>query len=261
MTNHKSGAIPHSNNTIPPIQDEAVGSHPAVGSGSAASSGSANGHPAGVNLDASFQSLTAELKVKYEVRDILLPSSTLIFILESPHVQELEFGAPVSGASGITMTRHLFGSDYAKFALGRLVKKNADEGKNRPRLNRIGLVNVSNIPLQASAYRDKALISRHQEWFDAMSVVRSENQRDVYSNPYCEAVQSALVCSLRDKLARLTDYPLTIVPCGRFAQKFVRLTQVESPNWTVIHEVPHPSYNSWDRARYRPVIDAVCSAL
>ncbi|WP_249226718.1 hypothetical protein [Alicyclobacillus mengziensis] len=240
-----------SNGTFPFHPDDAATNHSSTKEDSSTMAELADG----------FQRLVAELKMKYEVQDILLPSSTLVFILESPHVQELEFGAPVSGTSGMTMTRHLFGPDYARFALGRLVKKNADEGKNRPRLNRIGLINVSNIPLQASAYQNKELIQQHKRWFDAMAIVRSENHRDTYPNPYCQAVQSVLVASLREKLRCLREDHLTIVPCGRFAQKFFRLTGQDCPNWSVINEVPHPSYNSWDRPRYRDAVDAVCAAL
>ncbi|WP_211265931.1 hypothetical protein [Alicyclobacillus ferrooxydans] len=174
--------------------------------------------------------------------------------------------------SGATMTRHLFGADYAKFPLGRLVKESPRESADAsareftdesigPQLNRIGLINVCNVPLQSSAYQNQSLVQTHQVWFDAMSAVRTDNQRDRASNPYCQAVQSILVSSLRDKLESLKDRPCTIVPCGRFAQKFFRLTGQESSNWNVIHDVPHPSYNSWDRPRYQSVIDAVSSAL
>ena len=38
---------------------------------------------------------------------------------ESPHTQELKFGAPVSGASGLSMTHHLF-ADRFQIPLGQL---------------------------------------------------------------------------------------------------------------------------------------------
>ncbi|MCL6517848.1 uracil-DNA glycosylase family protein [Alicyclobacillus sp.] len=208
-----------------------------------------------------FRRVLSELSVSYEVPDILLPSSDLIFILESPHVQELRFGAPVSGPSGATMTKHLFGERYARHALGRLVKKNADEGKNRPRLNRIGLMNVCNVPMQMSAYPDPEVRQTYRIWLEALMHIRSNNQRDVYPNALHNEVQSVLVDHLRAKLLALRDRPLTVVPCGRFAQKFFRLAAVRSERWRVIDGVPHPSYNSWDRPQYRNVVEQVRQAL
>lgn len=204
--------------------------------------------------------LTA-LRVQHTVPDIVLPTSTCIFILESPHVQELKYGAPVAGSSGLTMSRHLFGDRYGRFPLGLLVKQNAGEQTNRPRLNRIGLLNVSNVPLQRTAYHDPAVVSAHAGWLHAMEHVRANNQTDTYRDMAQMAVQDALATALRTKLEALRQRTCTLIPCGRFAQKFFRLAAVQSSNWTVIHDVPHPSYNSWDRAQYADVIGRVQHAL
>ncbi|MDQ0189602.1 hypothetical protein JI721_08970 [Alicyclobacillus cycloheptanicus] len=208
-----------------------------------------------------FEQVMAALLRDYAVHDILHPAARLIFILESPHVQELKYGAPVSGPSGATMTRHLFGDDYAKFPLGRLVKKNVDDQVNRPRLSRIGLMNVCNVPLQSAAYPDPAVRQAYADWLRAMGTLRTSNQQDVYRDDAVNAVQAFLAASLRSKLLALTNRDCVFVPCGRFAQKFYRLAAVHRPNWTVIHGVPHPSYNAWDRAVYAPVIQRVQAAL
>lgn len=201
------------------------------------------------------------LFIDFQVRDILLPTSNCIFLLESPHIQELKYGAPVSGASGATMTKHLFGDAYAKYPLGLLVKKNAIEQKNRPRLSRIGLMNVCNIPMQASAYGDSSVTTLYQPWLAALGAVRSDNQRDLYRDESQNTVQAVILERLRDKLSGLVTRTCTIIPCGRFAQKFFRLADVHSPHWRVIDGVPHPSYNSWDRAQYAGVIGQVVAAL
>lgn len=39
---------------------------------------------------------------RFQVPDLFLPSATLMFLLESPHVQELKHGVPVAGTSGGT---------------------------------------------------------------------------------------------------------------------------------------------------------------
>ncbi len=198
---------------------------------------------------------------KYTVSDIYLPQANLIFLLESPHVSELKYQAPVSGASGITMTRHLFGESYARYPLGILIKTNVLEHRNRPTLNRIGLMNVCNIPMQGTAYGSRDVVETHAELIRVLQGIRSANQKDVYPISLWNEVQSYLLDNLRDRLFQFVDRSMTFVPCGRFAQKFFRLAAVESPKWTVVHDVPHPSYNSWDRPQYRPVVEQVQRAL
>lgn len=208
----------------------------------------------------SFQSVQQAFAQEHFVPDVLLPTSSLIFILESPHVQELKFGAPVCGASGATMSKHLFGQQYAKFPLGRLVKTNAEEEKHRPRFDRIGLLNVSNVPLQAAAYLNKELIRENSVWMQAMEHVRSSNQTTIFRDAAMNEVQEVLVDSLRQKLSLLSHRSCTIVPCGRFAQKFFHLANIQSRYWNVIEGVPHPSF-SWDRAVYQDAINQVKEAL
>ncbi|MGZ4112033.1 MAG: hypothetical protein ACXVP5_06290 [Tumebacillaceae bacterium] len=71
-------------------------------------------------------SIYNELAAGYRVPDLIEDESRFLFLLESPHVQELKFGAPVSGTSGISMTKHLFGEQFGKVAIGRLVKENIE---------------------------------------------------------------------------------------------------------------------------------------
>ncbi|MBX5436232.1 MAG: hypothetical protein IRZ33_03345 [Alicyclobacillaceae bacterium] len=196
----------------------------------------------------------SELSQTYEVPDIILPTAGCVFLLESPHIQELKYRAPVAGASGATMTKHIFGDAYARFPLGLLVKKNAVEQKNRPRLNRIGLMNVCNIPMQRTAYRNADIVRRYGPLLSALEQLRTANHTDRFSDDGLNALQDVLVEHLREKLRRLQDRRLVLVPCGRFAQKFFRLAGVAGPNWTVLENVPHPSYNSWDRQQYQWVI-------
>lgn len=197
----------------------------------------------------------------YLVPDIVLPTSTCIFILESPHVQEVIHRAPVAGSSGNTMSKHIFGAEYGRLPLGLLVKKNAETQANRPRLNGIGLVNVCNIPLQKAAYKKGLAFAGMDDWFTAMAYVRTNNQRDAFPNPQHMAIQDWLVTNFRTKLMLFQASPITFIPCGRFAQKFFRLADVHSPYWRIIENVPHPSYNSWDREQYQCQMNAIKEAV
>ncbi|GLG01280.1 hypothetical protein Alches_13190 [Alicyclobacillus hesperidum subsp. aegles] len=212
------------------------------------------------NSIVSFADVVALLSPKYQVPDIVLETSTCLFILESPHIQELKFGAPVAGASGATMSKHIFGPEYARIPLGRMVKKNAETHAGRPRLSRIGLINVCNIPLQAQAY-DPDTRRQFSDWLEDMNVVRTQNQRPSFPNPRQQDIQNWLVDTLRTKLQTYAGEAITLIPCGRFAQKFLRLTGLSDPAWHIIEDVPHPSYNSWDRTTYQAQVAAVISAI
>jgi hypothetical protein len=191
------------------------------------------------------------------VPDIVTEQSTFLFLLESPHVEELKHGAPVSGSSGCSMTKHLYGERYKKYALGILIKKNRDEALDRPSLNMVGLMNVCQIPLQVHAYSDGRVRSQYAPLFKVLEGVRKENNQLVYPDPDWNVVQEIIVESLRRKLDKLTDRNLVIVPCGRFAQKFFRLANIQSTNWKVIAGVPHPSRDGWDKSQYAAAIDAM----
>lgn len=197
-----------------------------------------------------IRNLFNQLAQDYLVEDIIPDQATFLFLLESPHVQELKYGAPVSGSSGVSMTKHLFGEQYEKDPLGILVKKNRDEALNRPSINQVALMNVCQIPMQGAAYKDPQIREHFAPFFERLEYVRTQNTRDVFAKEELNAVQDVIIESLRRKLEKLTDRHLFVVPCGKFAQKFFRLAAVNSPQWTVLEGVPHPSYNGWSKSEY-----------
>lgn len=207
-----------------------------------------------------FEEVFDGLGDRFYVKSWVSECSKVIFVLESPHVQELKYGAPVSGSSGATMSKHLFGPEFNK-PLGRLVIKNIEEQKNRPSLNVIGLMNVCGIPMQRKAYGDREVIEKHADFFDVLEGVRQGNQKEVYQDEAWNAMQDVILRRFQERLAKQLGRECTMVPCGRFAQKFFRLANMVSDTWRVIDGVPHPSYNSWDRERYQPAIRAVQAAF
>ncbi len=54
----------------------------------------------------------------YFVNDLLHVENNVIFVLESPHIQEVKNGYPVAGKSGNDMSKVLFGLDEA---FGKLI--------------------------------------------------------------------------------------------------------------------------------------------
>ncbi|HEX7064677.1 MAG TPA: hypothetical protein VF199_06375 [Bacillales bacterium] len=203
-----------------------------------------------------FEDIFDQLGERFYVDSWISEQSKVIFVLESPHVEEVKHGAPVSGRSGVTMSKHLFGPEYNK-PLGRLVIKNIEERKNRPSLNVVGLMNICGIPMQRRAYGDRNVTETYREFFDVLEGVRQGNQKDVYPNEKWNAMQEVILRRFRERLAKQQGKACALVPCGRFAQKFFRLANMQSESWRVIEGVPHPSYNSWDRERYSPAVREV----
>lgn len=208
-----------------------------------------------------YRRVCNSLAQDYIVGDIVSDTASFVFLLESPHVQELKHGAPVSGSSGASMSRHLFGQAYAKLPLGIIVKKNRDEQLHRPLLDNIGLMNACNIPMQGAAYNASALVSEQAELIRILEGLRTAGQSGVYKDTSWSVVQEILLESLRKRLRTFWDRRLYIVPCGRFAQKFFAIADIVSPNWQVIGDIPHPSYNNWSKPQYATAISHLLSAF
>ena len=77
----------------------------------------------------------------YFVNDLVYDEVRVVFVLESPHTQEVKNGYPVAGKSGNDMSKVLFGLDEA---FGKLIYEQI--------IKNIAIVNVCNYPLQKSAY-------------------------------------------------------------------------------------------------------------
>ncbi|TLS37452.1 uracil-DNA glycosylase family protein [Pseudalkalibacillus caeni] len=207
-----------------------------------------------------YETAMEELEESYGVEGVITEDTRMVFILESPHTAEVKNNIPVAGSSGATMTRNLF-EDNINEPLGLLIKKHLKESKELPRLEKIGLLNVSNIPLQKRPYKKEDLTGTKLELLEQFEKVRKNNQKDSFKESDLEAAQELLLKKFRNRLNNFTDRSLILVPCGRFAQKFFRIANVTADGWRVIEEVPHPSYNSWSRDRYKDQIEEVRRAL
>jgi hypothetical protein len=197
-----------------------------------------------------FEKEYEELASKhYLISDIILPETRVIFLLESPHIQEIVYGAPVSGSSGLSMTKHIFGKKLEKYPFGRILLSNKNREKRNPIISRLGLMNVCNIPLQGSAY-DEEDRNKNRLLIKEFEYIRINNQRDRFPSKETNEVQSLILGKLRTRLNVLKGRHLSFVPCGRFAQKFFRLAGVSDDNWALVRDIPHPSYNNWSKSTY-----------
>ncbi len=201
-----------------------------------------------------YRSIFNEIAKSHLVPDIIPEKATFLFILESPHTQELKFGAPVSGASGLSMTHHLF-ADRFQLPLGQLAIAAKNNELQDPLLAHVALMNACQVPLQKSAYAGSPIMDKYQKEWSLFEEIRVTNQKLSYSNEALDSIQQVIAGSLHKKLQKLTDRALYIIPCGKFAQKFSQLASVASPNWEWIDGIPHPSYHNWSKPSYRAAVD------
>ncbi|ANC76988.1 hypothetical protein ABE65_009300 [Fictibacillus phosphorivorans] len=197
-----------------------------------------------------IHSFFEEASELYSVQDLISEHTDMIFILESPHKEEIKSGVPLAGLSGRSMAKELFEVEES-LPMGKLLKQYINENKKTA----FGIVNVSSFPLQGSAFPDQSFVSRYSEEIKVAEAVRTSSVK-VFKDEFRAKFDQLLLQHFETRLTSLLTENSLIVPCGRFAEKYVnKLSNRE--NLTVIEGVPHPSYHSWSRDRYQKVIDKV----
>ncbi|MFL1906770.1 hypothetical protein [Plesiomonas shigelloides] len=81
--------------------------------------------------------------IEFQVGDLIYPNSNLLFILESPHKNEVKLGYPAAGDTGINMSKILFNINEP---LGKLLTSDISLPIS------LSLMNCSMLPLQESCY-------------------------------------------------------------------------------------------------------------
>lgn len=166
----------------------------------------------------------------------------LIFVLESPHSDEIDLGLPVVGQAGKSALRFLQGANWAGESLGRFV---AD--RHVASDARLAIMNVSTVPLQGKAFNGAVIrpdLTR-QDWAWLGGTFRKSKARlvDATRDQKISAVGRLLLDSVQERIDQAClDPDCVIVACGRFAQRYVsRLRRLPR---TVLN-VPHPAKSQW----------------
>jgi hypothetical protein len=185
----------------------------------------------------------------YCVPDIARDSK-MIFILESPHKEELKAGVPLAGLSGRSMAKELFLQEDI-LPMGKYLKQLTENNKQ----TFYGIVNVCPFPLQQSAYPEKQFIQKFKGELEIAEAIRKSTANQ-FKDENKALFKELLIHDFQDRLKRTIADDSIIVPCGKFAEKYVNQLAIRD-KLNIIKGVPHPSYNSWSRERYRDVIQIV----
>ncbi len=172
----------------------------------------------------------------YSVDDLLDANNKVIFVLESPHTQEVKDGYPVAGKSGIDISKVLFDRDEA---FGKLVYEK--------KITNIGIINVCNFPLQMSAYKESDKKEKSMEFFEK---IRQNPKLRKTINPINTTIQE-MMNDFKNRISLHKDKK--IVLCGNFAQNSFD-SVLNEDDFKEVLRVPHPSFNNWKKQKYKDVI-------
>jgi len=171
----------------------------------------------------------------YFVNDLVYNDSEVIFVLESPHTQEVKNGYPVAGKSGNDMSKVLFGLDEA---FGKLIYEQS--------IKNIAIVNVCNYPLQKSAYKNP-----ERPEIQKFEKIRQNPKLRKYDKDAINAVLKPMMDNFSKRVSKFKDKK--IVLCGNFAQAAFD-SVLDETQFKEILRVPHPSFNNWKKEKYADVI-------
>ncbi len=172
----------------------------------------------------------------YFVDDLIYKDSEVVFVLESPHTQEVKNGYPVAGKSGSDMSKVLFDLDEA---FGKLISNQT--------IKKIAIVNVCNYPLQKSAYQNTDF--KELEFFEKIRQNPKLRKNDK------NGINAVIKTIMGDFAKRLKKHKeKKIVLCGNFAQNCFE-NYLFRDNFQNVLYVPHPSFNNWRKEKYKEVIE------
>lgn len=181
-----------------------------------------------------------------------------IFVLESPHLEEIAKGYPLAGQSGFKVSKTLFDINDKPFGL--LVKEDS-------MFNKIAIVNVSKYPLQSTAYslnnlNESELLKKLNlsisieeiEEFRENLIKRSDSSTIYKSNnPIYTKIFDRTYEIFKNENKDILENKI-VIPCGSFAKAYVRRLAKEL-NFTANYNIPHPSFNNWGKDKHKNSID------
>lgn len=206
-----------------------------------------------------------EIQEKYKVHNLVNENTEIIFILESPHVDELLNHAPVSGLSGKAMSKVLYNGEKNE-ALGIVLKREIkEEGLER---GKIGIMNICSIPMQRAAYINSQVATmygdfnadKYKDFFDILEKLRT-GTRLTYRDEERNKLQAIVLDDFVAELEELKNRNILFIPCGKTAEMFVKAANIENEKWEILKDTPHPSFGNWFKNKYSDKINELKSHL
>jgi len=192
-----------------------------------------------------------------------------LFILESPHTDEVKYQYPAAGKSGREMSNILFNRGDIPFGFIIKYMEYMREEMNINLTKNIGIMNVSQLPLQLSIYEDEDI-----ELLEDLSLLNfikkaiTKDKSSIYTkhgNDFTNKLKKISYDDFEKRLKKLNnEYNINlIIPCGNFAQSFLGkfFEQNKIDNLNTIWGVPHPSRGFWRQKKYKNTIKKIKDKL
>lgn len=191
----------------------------------------------------------------YRVPDLVPQNDNeveVLLVLESPHIDELRTGLPLSGDAGQRALAFLLPAVGPPEALGPFLA--ALYTISNPR---IGILNACPVPLQSGAFAGHQMRpALPQSDWDLLEVVRSHRASTISDLPTSKAMDAntMLLPGLHSRLATVNLSPSAMVfIAGNFAHR--TWESLRSPANRVALPIPHPSNGWWTRTKRPEYID------
>jgi len=156
------------------------------------------------------------------VANVFANGAKVVFVLESPHVDEVAHGYPLAGSAGREMSWHIFDRRDVPFGLIALEQEELVSLLGLPCIKPFSVMNVSQQPLQKTAYTANRLK------LPADIALRERLRRSVgRSATLSTRHDDVSLCQLKEELYRdfkrecaSFESETVLVPCGNVARAF-----------------------------------------
>ena len=187
----------------------------------------------------------------------------VLFIAESPHTDEVRFGAPFSGRSGKDMTRVLLNRVFEgkeipdPIAFGRCIQFQSAFFRH------FGVMNVCNIPLQSAALKDAApeMRKKYEPLFEAFKTLRSNPAAANRTSETVAWIERMILKDFAERLESRLKADLLVIPCGNVARGYFEKSGLDIGRENYLGAIPHPSYGQWLTSAKRDLIQQMCRRI
>lgn len=187
----------------------------------------------------------------YVVPDLVPPAgekAELLIVLESPHIDELKTGKPLSGSAGCSALKFLAPAASSREPLGLYIAQRHGTGDFR-----VAIVNVSPVPLQVQAYlkSDPSPILAASDWATMLAIQGSQaNSISELRVIEQQSTNRLLISGLQRRVNMFElSSAATVFTSGAFAHRTWKEIAPRHPNTTL--SIPHPSRSQWQRTLTR----------
>lgn len=180
------------------------------------------------------------------VNDILkenLSELRYVFVLESPHKDELKAGIPLCGVAGKCAASVL---ELSEISLGHFAYGRDDTA----------ILNISISPLQCIGNQmypyleEKNVMDFVRNNSSSLCNHKQNNDKDFVNRVH--DLEEYLLQNFKKRFDQIyeSNSKIKVILCGKFAQNYFKKCYEEQLNKIEYHDIIHPSYSNWSEKKF-----------